>query len=253
MSTLIFSSLFLSGCGGGGGSTNPPDRGFDLAPVRVEISQTTGSQIERTTIMRAAGWFLEPQGTTQGTVEYFAPMDIGPVQTTIPNARVPGRWRFQYMEVFQPGQFPCVDGVQTVERNVHIGEREPLSCRAYVFPITVAPNAVDATSPPSTISVEAEGVSDTYGAPQIAIFDEFGTLKVAVSATAVNLGKGQISFSLPNLNSYSNGVYQLTVNNIAASGRWDTVGVGELSVFGNTPPSAPNPPDPCNNPAPCLF
>ncbi|MBX3283453.1 MAG: hypothetical protein KF756_13385 [Acidobacteria bacterium] len=254
LSVSLIGSLLLIGCNGGGGSGNPPDRGFDLAPVRIEISQTTSSQIERTTIMRATGWFLEPQGTTQGTLEYFAPRDIGPVLTRIPNARVPGRWRFQYVEAIQPGQFPCVEGIQTVERNVHIGEREPLYCHAYVFPITVNPKAIDVTSPPSTIDVEAEGVSDTYGSPQVATFDEFGSLKFSVSATAVNLGKGQIRFTLPpNLSTYTNGVYQLTVSNITASGRWETVAAGELSLYGNTPPPAPNPPDPCSVPAPCLF
>lgn len=253
LSVSLIGSLLLIGCNGGGGSGNPPDRGFNLLPTRIEISQTTGSQLRRPTTMRVVSWFLEPQGTTQGTIEYFPARDIGPASEWFRDARVPAKWRFQYVEIFPIGTVPCINGVQTVERNVHIGEQEELFCEAYVFPVTVAPNAVDATAPSSTVSIEAEGVSDTYGAPQVAIFDEFGTLKATVSATAVNLGKGQIAFAPPNLNSYPNGVYQLTVNNITASGRWDTVGAGELTIYGNTPPPAPNPPDPCSVPAPCLF
>ena len=57
-------TLFLVGCNGGGGSNNPPDRGFDLLPTRIEISQTTGSQIRRGTIMNGISTFLEPLGTT---------------------------------------------------------------------------------------------------------------------------------------------------------------------------------------------
>lgn len=245
-------TLFLVGCNGGGGSNNPPDRGFDLLPTRIEISQTTGSQIRRGTIMNVISTFLEPLGTTQGTVEYFPATQIGIAATNFPNARVPGRWRFQFIEVFGPFP-PCQDGIQTVERNVHIGEMEELFCHAYVFPVSVSPNAVDASSPPQTIQVEVEGISDTYGPPQVAILDEFGNLKASVTSSVVNLGKGQIAFTPPNLTSYSNGVYQLTVNNVTASGRWDAVAAGEISIFGNTPPPAPNLPDPCNNPAPCLF
>lgn len=254
LNVLVFGSLFLFGCnGGGGGSSNPPDRGFNLLPTRIEISQTTQSQIQRPTMMRVISTFLEPQGTTQGTIEYFPARDIGPASTWFQDARVPGRWRFQYVEINQIGLVPCIEGIQTVERNVHVGEQEPLDCHAFVFPVTIAPNTVDASSPASTIQIEAEGVSDTYGAPQVAILDEFGTLKGSVTSTVVNIGKGQIAFTPPTMTSYSNGVYQITVNNITASGRWDTVGVGEISVYGNTPPPAPNPPDPCNIPAPCLF
>jgi len=203
--------------------------------------------------MRVVSNFLEPLGPTQGTIEYFGPTDIGPAATNFPNARVPGKWRFQFVEIMQVGAIPCLDGIQTVVRNVHIGEMETLTCHAYAFPVSVAPNTVDTSSPPPTIQIEAEGVSDTYGAPQIAILDEFGNLKASIASSIVNIGKGQIAFTPPNLTSYSNGVYQLTVNNITASGRWDTVGAGEISMYGHTPPPGPNPPDPCNNPAPCLF
>lgn len=249
---LITGIAILPSCTGGG-SSNPPNRGFDLFPDRIEISQTTGSQVHRPAVMRVISTFLEPQGTTQGTIEFFPETEIGPGFQNFFNARVPGKWRFQYREVALPGRIPCVGGIHTVERNVHVGETETLYCEAPSFPITLAPNAVNADSPPSTIQIEAEGASDTYGAPQVAILDEFGNLRASVTTTVLNIGKGQLEFTLPNMSAYSNGVYQITINNIDSSGRWDVVGAGELSVYGNTPPSQPSPPNPCSIPTPCLF
>ncbi|MCE7961784.1 MAG: hypothetical protein DYH05_04710 [Acidobacteria bacterium ACB1] len=202
--------------------------------------------------MSVIGTFLEPLGTTTGTIELIPTTQIGPGPRNFFNTRVPAKWRFQYWESFM-GQVPCVGGVHTVERNVHLGEMEKLPCYAYVFPISINPSTVDAVSPPSTIAVEAEGISDTYGPPQVAILDEFGNVRASIAATVTNLGKGQMEFTLPNVSTYYNGVYQITVNNVSASGRWEAVGAGELSLFGNTPPSPPNLPDPCSIPAPCLF
>lgn len=253
MVTIFFGVIFAPACTGGGGSGNPPDRGFDLFPDRIEISQTTGSQVHRPAVMRVISTFLEPQGTTQGTIEFFPETEIGPGFRNFFNARVPGKWRFQYREVALLGRIPCVGGIHTVERNVHIGEMESLPCEAVVFPITIAPNTVDANSPPSTIQIQAEGASDTYGAPQIAILDEFGNLKASVTTTVTNIGKGQLEFTPPSMGTYSNGVYQLTVNNITSTGSWDVVGAGEVSIYGNTPPPGPNPPNPCSVPTPCLF
>lgn len=250
---VVLGFVFLVGCGGGGSGTNNPNRGFDLLPNRIEISQTTGSVIHRPTIMRVISTFLEPQGTTQGTIEFFPATDIGPAVDNFPGAKVPAKWRFEYVEIGQVGRIPCHGGMRTVERNVHVGELERLDCEAYVFPIAISPNTADVNSPPASIEIDVAGISDLYGNPQVAILNEFGVLRDVVSSTVVSLTKGRIAITVPNLSSYPNGVYQITVSNVNAAGGWEILGAGELSVYGNTPPPPPNFPDPCSIPAPCLF
>lgn len=245
--------ILPSGCGSGGGNTGDPHIGFFLLPNRFEVSQTTGSEISVPTLMRAQGEFIEPQGTIQGTLELFPFRDIGPAATQIPDAKVPAKWRITYFELPQPGRIPCQDGIRTVERNVHPGEVEPLSCTALVFPVAIIPNTVDTQNPPSTMDIDVEGASAEYGPPQVAILNEFGQLLAVAPATIIIAAKHKIRFTPPNMSQYPNGVYSVSVNNVTVSGQWDTVGVGEISVYGNTPPPAPNPPDPCSVPAPCLF
>lgn len=249
--SLLFCGLALfSACGH---TPNNPNGGFFLLPQRLEVSATTGSEIVVPTTMRAQGQFIEPQGTIQGTVESFPAIDIGPAATQIANAKVPAKWRITYVEVNQIGRIPCQDGIQTVERNVSPSEVEPLLCRARVFPISVSPNAIDAQLPPPKIDFEVEGISDEYGPPQIAIFDEFGQLRAAIPATVVSLGKGKIQIDTPNLSQYYSGVYSVTVSNIRANGAWDVIGGTEVSIYGNAPPIDPHDPNPCAIPAPCLF
>lgn len=243
----------ISGCGGGGGNNSDPNRGFDLLPNRIEVSQTTGSVVHRPTMMRVISTFLEPQGTIRGTTEFFPARDIGPAATQFPGAKVPARWRFQYIEIGQIGRPPCQDGIRTVERNVGVGALERLDCTALVFPISVVPSAIDANSPPATIEIHAKGLSNDHGAPQVAILDEFGRLRGVVPATITNLEKGMAQINTPNVGTYFNGVYQITLSNVRANGSLDVIGVGELTIYGNEPPDPPDFPDPCLIPEPCLY
>lgn len=248
-------SFAISGCnsGGGSGGNSDPNIGFFLIGDRYEQSQTTGSTIVVPTIMRAYGQFIEPLGTTRGTVESFPVTDIGPAATRIPNAKVPAKWRITYVEAAQPGRIPCQDGIRTVERNIGVGEVERLACTARVFPVTLIPNAVDVQNPPTTIEIDVEGVSDEHGQPQVAILNEFGQLRAVIPATIIQSAKHRIIFTLPNINDFYNGVYTVSVNNVLVNGAWDVIGVGELSVYGNVPPQLPQYPNPCLIPADCLF
>lgn len=253
-SVTFIASIVSSACsGGGGGSSSDPNIGFFLIGDRFEQSQTTGSTIVVPTIMRAQGQFIEPQGTIRGTVESFPVTDIGPAATQIPGAKVPAKWRITYVEAAQPGRIPCQDGIRTVERNVGVGELERLPCTARVFPVTLIPNTVDVQSPPTTIEIDVEGVSNEHGQPQVAILNEFGQLRAAIPATIIQSAKHRISFTLPNMNDFYNGVYTVSVSNVRANGAWDVIGVGELSVYGNVPPQLPQFPNPCVIPAECLF
>ena len=253
-SVTFIASIVSSACsGGGGGSSSDPNIGFFLIGDRFEQSQTTGSTIVVPTIMRAQGQFIEPQGTIRGTVESFPVKDIGPAATQIPGAKVPAKWQITYVEAAQPGRIPCQDGIRTVERNVGVGELERLPCTARVFPVTLIPNTVDVQSPPTTIEIDVEGVSNEHGQPQVAILNEFGQLRAAIPATIIQSAKHRISFTLPNMNDFYNGVYTVSVSNVRANGAWDVIGVGELSVYGNVPPQLPQFPNPCVIPAECLF
>jgi len=257
MTFASFMVFLLAGCpgpgSGSGGGNNPPDIGFFVRPDRHEVSQTTGSEMIVPTLMRAEAQFIEPQGTIQGSVEYFVPRDVGPAATRFENAKVPAKWRITYVELPQPGRMPCQDGIVTVYRNVHVAEIEPLPCYARVFPVTLSPNAVDSQSQPVAIEIDIDGVSDEFGSPQVAILNEFGQLKATASATIIANAKHRISFALPSITQFRNGIYTVSVNNVKANGSWDVIGTGQLSIYGGVVPDVPTNPDPCAIPQPCLY
>lgn len=245
-------SLMIVGCGGGGGGSNP-NGGFFLQADRHEISATTGSEIIVPTSMRVQGTFLDPQGTTSGTVTSFGPLDFTNFKD-IANGKVPARWRFTYVEINQFGRIPCQDGIVTVDRDVHNSETEHLHCFARVFPITSSPNVIDVHSPPSNLVIGVQGVNAAFAPPQVAIYDGFGQLFAVVPATIVNNAKGRIQIQLPDISNVPSGIYPLTVSNILQDGTWDVIGGTELTIYGNDPPPPPGGGgDPCAIPAPCLF
>jgi hypothetical protein len=200
---FIFSLAIFSACGGGvGGNTNDPNIGFFLRADRYETSQTTQTTLRFPTLMRVQGQFLEPRGTIRGTLEQIPTTDFFNIQHFL-GTKVPARWRFTYIELPQPGRIPCQPAGGVTERNVNPGEVEPLPCYATVFPIAVSPSLIDGQSPPSTIEIQAEGISNEHAPPRVTIYNEFGVLKANQPVTISNLVKGRVQIETPSLTGFT--------------------------------------------------
>lgn len=232
----------ISACGGG--SNNDPNIGFFIRADRIETSQTTGTSIRLPAIMQVKGEFLEPQGTIQGTLGDFNFVTILSHQH-FPGRKVPAKWRFTYFEQPPPGRFACNPLGGVTERNVNPGETEPLVCNAMSFPIIASPSIIDGQTPPSKIDIQAEGISNTHGAPQVAIFNERGELNATMPATIIIMGKGQVQVDTPAMNQFRNGLYQISISNVRADGSWDVIGSAGITFFNLVDPDIIIHVDPC--------
>ncbi len=251
---LLCAVLVAGACNGGGGSNLPQDRGFDLHPIRIEQSQTTGAEINVPTVMKVSSQFIEPLGAIRGQIESFPTTEIGPAITQFRNAKVPAKWRFTYREFRLGGGIPCEQGVITVERNVSVGETEPLYCSVRVFPLGISPNVIASDSAPRAIKITAPSLRNDLGAPRIFVINEIGTVVQTLEGEIVSLAKGEVEFPSSSVVNLPNGVYQVAIHNVGNNDLLELIGVAQLSVIGNPPPMFPHiPSNPCAIPAPCLY
>ncbi|QYO62583.1 hypothetical protein [Leptolyngbya sp. 7M] len=89
---LLFASLGLitaCGGGGGGGGTPNPNAGFRMQTY----AQSQTGNIFFPTAAQVNGQFLQPNGTTTGTLETFNLSHSGVGQLIASGARVPATWR----------------------------------------------------------------------------------------------------------------------------------------------------------------
>jgi YVTN family beta-propeller protein len=85
-----------------------------------------------------------------------------------------------------------------------------------------------AGSLPSTITINASGLTTTYGMPQLLVFNSVLALAATVNASSVASGGTSATFPFPSLS--SGGMYMLAVKNLGASGAFSVVDTTYLNV-----------------------
>lgn len=175
--------------------------------------------------------------------------DIG--RYRVPDGRAPARW--------QIGEFsgPCanIEKVFEVERGQTLEVLCDTTCTFLPCnnrrPFVAVPDYVDASNPPSTITITGEGIDATYGMPFVQFFDLDGNLIAQLQASAVAPDGFSLEGATPDLSSISTNSYLIVISNVTADG---TEVIGSTTIFLDNglppPPPPPDPtPDPCTGPS----
>lgn len=246
--TIIFVFVLgfaIAACSDGGSSTSDPNAGFKLETFAVgpggAIIPTGG---------RVQGQFLQANGTTTGSVEFFSVSHGGAI-LLVSGARVPGRWRLTLGPDFAGASDLCLT-FTTVEKNMSLNSLEQLRCPGRFFGFTASPDSLDALNPPATVTFTGEGIKNVFGEPVLAFYNEFGVVVASTQTSSSQsiCGGGEIqgvTVSVPDISQVFDGIYTIVVHNVNADGSWEVIGAANVTIFGNPPPPSPPPPeeDPC--------
>jgi hypothetical protein len=106
-----------------------------------------------------------------------------------------------------------------------------------IFTFSLSPFSIDLLSPPSSVTFSnGGGVDSTYGSPQVAYFDGYGTYIGAGQVTS--WGSDWVVATVPDLSQVYSGSYTIQVQNMTSSGAWEWVGEGVGSAYNrDAPPS----------------
>lgn len=222
------------GCGGGGGSSSDPNRGFDVETIvranGVDYAQTA----------RVVADLQYTTGSTTGNIEHFNQfVNLGFAQFT--GAKVPAVWRFN-----ASGYAGC-PGLVIEEREMKRGNKIRLTCFTFgVGLFASSPDTVDITAPPATGTISGSGIDPSYGMPKVGYYDETGTLVAEQTASYVASDGSALQGPVPDFSSSYNGTYTLLVSNINSDGSSTIIGSAYINVTGfYIEPPPPYEEDPC--------
>lgn len=235
----VFISFSLSCAGGGGGGTPDPNAGFRM---RTFAQSQTGSVVFPTAA-QVTGQFLQPTGTTTGTLESFNLSHSGVGELAAVGARVPAIWRLTLGPNIPGGGSLCLS-FATVDRSVTLNSTTDLVCPGRFTGFTASPDSIDALNPPATITFSGKGIDNTHGEPALAFYDEFGNIVASTQATQTLWDGGETQgalVSVPDISSVYNGTYAIAIHNIKLDGSWELIGGAVVSIYGNPPPPEPPP------------
>ena len=232
------------GCGGGGGSSSDPNRGFNVQTL-VNVN---GSDISQNAHVIAD--FQYATGTLTGTLEHFDVFTSTGFKP-LTGAKVPAVWRFAAFS------FTGCPGLVTGEREMKLGQTVTIRCfTSSVGFFTASPATVDVNSPPTTGMITGQGISTTYGMPSVTYYTDSGTLAAEQTATSVAPDGSWLQGPVPDFSSLYNGVYTLLVLNKNADGTSTIIGSAYIEVTGfYIPPPPPPEEDPCDcsGGGPCMV
>jgi hypothetical protein len=222
-----------AGCGGGGGSTSDPNRGFDVETI------VNSNGVNFAQGARVQAQFQYATGTTIGATEFFDRNVLH--NARFEGAKVPGVWRF-----IASGYAGCFGQVRA-EEDMGIGEKIRLTCFTIgVGLFSASPDSVDITAPPSTGTVAGSGIDATYGMPVVGYYNEGGYLMSEQTATAVAGDGTWLQGPVPDFSGSYNGQYNLVVSNKNADASRTIIGTAVVYVTGFYIPPPPEPePNPC--------
>lgn len=240
--TLIVATI---GCGSGGGTPTDPNKGFLVIGQAQVYNIAQQTSLIYPTGGRYQGQFLSGAGT-YGSVDNFDVLESFSTYN-VHAAKLPGTWRISLSgSIFTVGSL-C-RGAGTKDVNVNLGSQETVICPGGNVAFLAQPESVDAFNPPSTVKIMGSGISDAYGMPTVAIYNEFGNVVASVSAAQTLADDGSvrpnqavseiagIQFNGTNLSQVYDGTYSITINNLNADGSWSIVGGAVVAVYGNPPP-----------------
>lgn len=140
-------------------------------------------------------------------------------------------------------------GTGVTDISVNLGSQKLVYCPGGNVAFRVQPDTIDALNPPAAMTISGSGIEDTYGAPIVAFYNEFGNVVSSAPASQTFAGDGSprsgpgiesLTVNGSDLSQVYDGTYSIAVNNVNSDGIWTTIGAGMVSVYGNPPP----PPDP---------
>lgn len=222
----------MSNCGGGGNSTPDPNAGFKILTYAQgpfgEIVPSGGN---------VQGQLLTVGSNPTGTRTSFNEEHGGVGYLVIGSARVPGTWRLRLGPSFIAGSL-CLT-FNTVDESVSLNSEKRLYCPGRYFRYTAAPDTIDVQNPPATVTINGEGVNETYGTPMVAFYDSFGNVAASTPVSQINwdkYGSTGVVVNVPALNLAYDGYYTVAVHNVLSDGSWEVVGATNMTVYGNPPP-----------------
>jgi hypothetical protein len=160
-----------------------------------------------------------------------------------PDREAPAVWEFKHTSGFCVGAPPVLS-----DGDVEPGSTVHFICERHFRQFFFAPQGVDVDAPPATIEFTGDGMTSTYGMPEITIVNsETGEVVANVTATAINAEGTWIQAPTPFLGFNYSGQYAAVVYNKLADGTEDPTGGDWFQLYGNDPPPPPSD-DPCASP-----
>jgi len=215
----------------------PPQPGFRIKTLRTTI--VSGSLLPST--IDAPNILIDGNVTSVfccvqilGNVGAFSGSTNGDAYYDLQGGKTPATWRLG------ENSGPCAG--QSVTTNIiNQGVTQPLNCRD--VPITFfsfLPSTIQRDSPPSSITIDGNGISSAGGMPTVEYYDLNGTLVAQDTASAVSSDGTELTAPAPSVSLFGSGAYVVVVRN--ADG--NSPGNGVMVIFDYIEPPADPPPDP---------
>jgi hypothetical protein len=221
-------------------ATPDPNAGFRIQT----FARSQTNNVVFPTAAQVFGQFLQPNGSTTGTLESFNLSHSGVGQLIASGAKVPATWRLTIGPNIPGGGSLCLT-FATSDHNVSLNSLVELVCPGLFAGFTASPDSLDALNPPATITFSGKGLDNAFGEPALAFYDEYGYVVASTQATQ-SLWVGDeiegVAVTLPDISQVYDGVYAIAIHNIKADGTWELVGGSHVTIYGNPPPPPPPPP-----------
>jgi hypothetical protein len=147
--------------------------------------------------------------------------------------------------------FPTLyDFLQTASNNCNIqsersttvmnqGQVVQIFCQS-VPTFSMSPSSVMAGSEPPSVTIWGPGISNAYGPPQVMIYNEFGNVVSATSATSVAPDQSSLTAPTPSFAGLADGTYEVIVGIYDSSGTLQATLGGSIQISGYAPPPPPS-------------
>jgi hypothetical protein len=216
---------------------SPPQPGFRIKTLRTTI--VSGSLLPST--IDAPNILIDGNVTSVfccvqilGNVGAFSGSTNGDAYYDLHGGKTAATWRLG------ENSGPCGGQSVTVDI-VFQGSTVPLNCRD--VPITFfsfLPSTIQRDSPPSSITIDGNGISSAGGMPTVEYYDLNGTLVAQDTASAVSSDGTELTAPAPNVSLFGSGAYVVVVRNTDGN----SPGNGVVVIFDYFEPPPDTPPDP---------
>ncbi|SRR6266700_2196040 len=217
--------LATSGFDSCGGPPPPPPVGFQihtLSEVNIfgTLQDSPGIQV-------IGDYQHDVPAPPQGFITHFNQTTDSSGFTAVPSGKAPGVWNLAEVNG------PC--GGQATWATIGAGATQDLDCIAIWFNFSIAPNPIDVMAPPATITIAGNGLTTTYGMPQVQFFNSAGTIVGQSTATSVTNGGQTLTAPMPSLGTLNTATYGIKILNVQSGGSLVTAGLLPVQIDGREP------------------